>query len=383
MVTRTDSYEYNKFHVRYKTLSAIRRVCRYWNRVAVNLSRLWTRVAIDATRQRIPAPHYVQDWLQRSGDQMPIQILLALPNGNNSSSNRSGHLNAIFDLLALYMPRWEELWFYSEVGLEFFPRNLSMARNLTKLTIDAGFLDEGAVKELEPGFKVFPGALRDVDLSVVTFDWIHSWLVQCEVDLDRLERLQMSYEGWMQGVLDLLDQSQDTLVSAQIHAEGQWSLYDDYHTFSSNTERISMSRLRSIHLDIWDANLDIFNYLHTGNLMFLDVSVHWSNIESPEARDMTPLLEFIDRGPPVLELCRVRIEKYRSYWPRVFFRSQILAQLHTYEICGVQLSADVRQAVLSSASRAIRNRLTYVREDTPGYCTVGWARFARGNPFPL
>jgi hypothetical protein len=308
-------------------------------------------------------------WLQRAGDALPVAVLVAMP--NDRSSIRSSHIRGVFSILFSTIHRWGELWFYSDLGVDGFPRSLSLARNLTKLTIDAGALDEDAVASIGPSFRNFHGRLLVLNLENVTFDWIMMWTGQYGMQLTWLRSLTMQYEGWMQGVLHILSEAQNNLESANIHVDGQFSQSSEYYTFTHNVSAAALSRLCHLHLEIFDANLDIFNFLEMERLQVLDVSVNWSSMVPRERREIMPLLQFIESGLHSLRACKIWCDRVRSNWITVLFRSSTLFNIPTYRICNVKFGHDTMHLIDVSASPTIKHRLGCVPERL-GYFTVGW-----------
>lgn len=370
-VSSADDYVPSHFHIRYKTLSAIRRVCRHWNHIALSMTQLWRRVAVDVTTRtsRYPPPDVVNQWIQRTKGVQPIEILISMP--SDQSPIRHSHAQAIFNVLSPYMIHWGELWFLSELGIEGFPRDLSRARHLTKLSIDAGILDEDAIEVVGPSFVTFPGIIRELHLEVATFDWITLWGRYYNMRLSGLETLGLQYEGWMEGVLNILSETRTSLTSANIHVDGQWSASPEYHTLSPDAQFTSFPMLRHLRLEIYDANLDLFKFLEMGGLKVLEVSITWSEVPR-HARNIGPLLSFIEDRSPSLHTCAMWFDELRSNRSTQFFRSPTLSRLSTYKICNVKVESNTRQIIASSASHNIMNRISLIPEPSPGRFSVGW-----------
>jgi hypothetical protein len=267
--------------------------------------------------------------------------------------------------------RWGELWFYNERGVEGFPQDLSGACNLTKLSIDAGILDEDAITAIGPSFGKFSGVLRELDLEVVTLDWMMAWGGRYNMRLDGLQRLALRYEGWMQGILDVFSEAQATLISAKIFVDGQWSQSPEYHTFLSDTQGVSLINLRHLRLHIDDANLDIFNFLEMRALEMLDVIVTWPRVPGVAA-DIRPLIFFIEGGMHSLRACTIWCGELPSNLAAVFFRSPVLSRMKTYKVCNVMIESDTKQILSTSAPRSIQNRISIYPEASPTRFTIGW-----------
>ncbi|KAF9441961.1 hypothetical protein P691DRAFT_790258 [Macrolepiota fuliginosa MF-IS2] len=368
-VTSYNVYKPSEFYRRYACITQLRLVCRLWDHVATSTPYLWDRFAIDASTHtsRHPPLQVVDLWLQRAGTELPLSILVSMPSDDNS--DRFCYMEDIFKKLSLHIRRWQELWFHSDAGVSGFPMNLYRARKLTRLSIDAGSLDEEATEEIGPAFRNFHGPLRDLNLEGATYDWIFSWNKEYGVRLNRLTGLKLEYEGWMQGVLNILSGAPN-LTWAIIEADGNWS-QPEYHVFD-NTLGARLSKLRYLQLHIQDANLDLFRWLQTRLLETLDITVSWSQLPDHE-KDPAPLLNFIERSEHILLDCRIEIPGLPSNWVTAFFRSPRLSIILRYRICNVAVDSNLMHDINSIMPPVIRPRLTMAPEQVPGYYSLGWA----------
>ena len=292
IVTTYDSYDPSRFYLRYKIISELRLVSRYWNHVIVSSPRLWQRIAIDvlSTSSRFPPAYVVRMWIDRTCGIRDLEILISMP--RKSSIVYSAHAKAIMNVLKPEMHRSRELWYFSEAGLLDFPQNLSKAYNLTKLSISAGIIDEDAIRTIGPALHSLPGVIRDLDIETLDFDGLFLFGKCYPMRWDHLERLTLRYEGWMQGILNILSDVRTSLISADIHAEGQWSCSFQYHTLVPYIQTISFAAIRYLILWIYDANVDLFEHLEMGSLEVIELTVNWRPI--PErARNIASLVNFI------------------------------------------------------------------------------------------
>ena len=298
-----------------------------------------------------------------------LEILISMP--NDQSSLRVAHAEAIMNVLELEVHRWKELWFYSEIGVLGFPRDLSKANSLTKLSISAGIIDEDAIKLIGPTLHNVPGALRALNLDGVDFDGLYLFGRRYPMHLDHLERLTLQYDGWIQGILNILSDVQNSLISADIHVEGQWSHSTEYHSLASYNPHISLTTLRYLKLWIYDANLDLFDYLEMNSLMVVDLSVNWTTI--PEyARSIAPLIGFIINRSPSLRTCTMKFNGLPTDWGTMAFRSPAIMRLRTYKFYNVALGSVTREEIAKSAPFSIITRIRFIAEDIPLRFTIGW-----------
>ncbi|KAJ3566048.1 hypothetical protein NP233_g7252 [Leucocoprinus birnbaumii] len=372
-VSSSDDYVPSHFHLRYITLSAVRQVCRDWNSIALAMTRLWGRVAVDVTTSlsRYPPVDIVDLWMQRTQASQPIEILIAMP--TDEDLTRTIRVREMWEFLYRYSGQWGELWYFSESGLGGFPQDLSRSHNLKKLSIDAGLLDEEAIDQVGPSFVGFRGSIRELDLEIATYDWIFHWGESKVAALNSLERVRLQYEGWTQGILNIFSEAATSLVSAQINADGQWSISPEYHDFDSDVQSISLTALRYLELRISDANLDLFNFLEMRVLEALDVSVNWNGLPD-ESRDILPLLSCIEPGrTDVLKYCTMQFDVLPSSWATLVFRSPTLSRLSTYRIHNVEVVGNTKEIIASAAPHNILGRISLSPEAQPGYFTIGWA----------
>ena len=267
------------------------------------------------------------------------------------------------------MHRWEELWFFSEAGVLDFPRDLSNAYNLTKLSISAGIIDEDAIEIIGPTLHNLPGVIRDLDLEVLDFDSLFL-LGKCyPMHLERLERLKLHYEGWIQGILNLLSDVRDSLISADIHVDGQWSCSTQYRSLVPHISTASFTAIRYLKLWIYDANIDLFEYLEMGSLEVIDLSVNWITIQE-RARNIAPLVDFITNRSASLQTCTMKFNRSPYDWAAMAFYNPEIMRLRTYMFYNVGLETVMRYAIAGSPNVFTRIRL--IPEDKPSRFTIGW-----------
>jgi len=288
---------------------------------------------------------------------------------NEPSFVRQGHAQAIMNVLRPAMHRWEELWFFSETGVLDFPRDLSNAYNLTKLSISAGIIDEDAIEIIGPTLHNLPGVIRDLDLEVLDFDSLFL-LGKCyPMHLERLERLKLHYEGWIQGILNLLSDVRDSLISADIHVDGQWSCSTQYRSLVPHISTASFTAIRYLKLWIYDANIDLFEYLEMGSLEVIDLSVNWITIQE-RARNIAPLVDFITNRSASLQTCIMKFNRSPYDWAAMAFYNPEIMRLRTYMFYNVGLETVMRYAIAGSPNVFTRIRL--IPEDKPSRFTIGW-----------
>ena len=288
---------------------------------------------------------------------------------NEPSFVRQGHAQAIMNVLRPAMHRWEELWFFSEAGVLDFPRDLSNAYNLTKLSISAGIIDEDAIEIIGPTLHNLPGVIRDLDLEVLDFDSLFL-LGKCyPMHLERLERLKLNYEGWIQGILNLLSDVRDSLISADIHVDGQWSCSTQYRSLVPHISTASFTAIRYLKLWIYDANIDLFEYLEMGSLEVIDLSVNWITIQE-RARNIAPLVDFITNRSASLQTCTMKFNRSPYDWAAMAFYNPEIMRLRTYMFYNVGLETVMRYAIAGSPNVFTRIRL--IPEDKPSRFTIGW-----------
>lgn len=288
---------------------------------------------------------------------------------NEPSSVLQGHAQAIMNVLRPAMHRWEELWFFSEAGVLDFPRDLSNAYNLTKLSISAGIIDEDAIEIIGPTLHNLPGVIRDLDLEVLDFDSLFL-LGKCyPMHLERLERLKLHYEGWIQGILNLLSDVRDSLISADIHVDGQWSCSTQYRSLVPHISTASFTAIRYLKLWIYDANIDLFEYLEMGSLEVIDLSVNWITIQE-RARNIAPLVDFITNRSASLQTCTMKFNRSPYDWAAMAFYNPEIMRLRTYMFYNVGLETVMRYAIAGSPNVFTRIRL--IPEDKPSRFTIGW-----------
>lgn len=268
------------------------------------------------------------------------------------------------------MDRWEEFWFSSEAGVQDFPQDLSKAHILTKLSISAGIIDQEAIEIIGPTLHNLPGVIRDLDLDILDFDGLFIFGKRYPMRLERLERLRLHYEGWIQGIINILSDVRGSLISADIHADGQWSYSTQYQSLASHIPTFSFTAIRYLKLWICDANVDLFEYLEMGSLEVIDLSVNWASIRMERARKIAPLVNFITDKSASLQACTMRFDRSPYDWASMAFYSPKIMRLRTYMFYNVELEAVMRYAI--AGSHNVFTRIRLIPQSKPSRLTIGW-----------